>query len=45
MSMSKECLRDDIEMLSPLNLSPEVLGSFNVPKKITLVDATIREGE
>lgn len=45
MSMSKEYLRDDIEMLSPLNLSPEVLGSFNVPKKITLVDATIREGE
>lgn len=35
----------DIDMLSPLNLAPEALGSFNIPKKITLVDATIREGE
>ena len=45
MSVNKECYQADVEMLSPLNRDPEVLRSFNVPKKITLVDATIREGE
>ena len=45
MAVNRENYKTDIELLSPLNQSPEVLGSFSVPKKITLVDATIREGE
>ena len=45
MTVNKEPWQDDIEMLSPFNRDPDVLGSFTVPQKITLVDATIREGE
>lgn len=45
MAGNRESYKADIEMLSPLNTAQDVLGSFHIPKKITLVDATIREGE
>ena len=41
---NQENRQADIEMLSPLNRSSEVIGELKLPKKVTLCDATIREG-
>lgn len=43
--MNKDQLKQDVEMLSHFNRDQEIIGDLRIPEKITLVDATIREGE
>lgn len=45
MAAKQDKWQADVEMLSPLNRSSEVIGELNIRPKITLCDATIREGE
>lgn len=43
--LENPAVQEDIKKLSPYNRDPGVIGALNLPKKITLCDATIREGE
>ncbi len=43
--MENTLIQEDMKKLSPWNLSEEVQGELQVPEKVILCDATIREGE
>ncbi len=43
--MSSDYLRDNQWWVSPYNVIPEVRNTFNLPKKVEIHDATLRDGE
>jgi isopropylmalate/homocitrate/citramalate synthase len=42
--VNKEDFINDKMQMSPYNYDPKVVGNFKLPKKLTLCDATLREG-
>lgn len=43
--MSNEFYRENEWWVSPYNLIPEVRGTYNLPKRVEIHDATLRDGE